>query len=186
MSLDFKQSFNISSGFSGPSIGMPGQDQAVQSTPKKTMMETIAPKANFKVNTTSMQAHRVDGNKAGAGDLVQPNRAAVSSVKQDIKTQMGAMEGAVKQAQGQVAAAAKAEGINAGAMYKDVRMGSAANIAMDVTASAAGVNGAGSVVTALQQNGSASLGSDEKFESRAEAEAALEDRLRVSSVEYGG
>lgn len=177
---------SLGSSFNTSSMGV---EPSAAVKPQITVLQSIAPKTNFSVQTTALNSHRVSANGANAESLVQPNRQAVASVQNDVQSQMGAVQGVVRQAQSEVLAAMQAENLSATGVFPNQQM--AGN---DTTAAfgmlfdpGSELRGAGTLATALQDRSSPDLsfGSEDNM-SREEAMNRIEDQLRSMSTQQNG
>lgn len=185
--MSYSSLFNEKSVFGGMPIGMPGQtqpSQAAQATPKKSIMQSVAPSVKA-AKPTALKNHIVDGTKAGAKAEVAQNRQAVAGAQVDMKREQGAMLGAVQDKQREVRALGDGMGINTDAVYdldKQMAADGAFSVAMQCAPDMAGLRGAGSFVTALQDGSSSVTIGKGECKTKAEADALLQERAASAAA----
>lgn len=187
--MDLMKSFAGAVGYNvrGPS----SPASAVSASPQVSMLQALAPNLNVSVSFNNLDNHRVDAGKNNAAALVGPNINKVATVQQDIGVAKNAIAETIRQAQREVAAAAKVEGHSAASLYPDKRIaaegetGIFAQMAMQGASGMAGVNGMGSFITALNNTSTFDTFMDDRkgsgVQNKAAVEATIRDRLIASS-----
>ncbi len=139
----------------GPSKSFNNASGVEVATQQATLLSMIAP--NLKMHVAVDTSSKVNVNQAGANAQIQPVRAGLSSVAQEIsRTKATAVE-AIKTAQAEIRVAAKATGVQPEEVFPDTSMApdSAAELALGMA------SGKGSIVTAgLKASNNTSLAGD--------------------------
>ncbi|HBR69235.1 MAG TPA: hypothetical protein DEA55_07665 [Rhodospirillaceae bacterium] len=169
----------------GPMEFNPFAQQQLQEAPKETILQSLAPNKNFKVEARPVES--VDATQKNVQSNIDPKQKAADSVGQQCANMKADITATIKEAQGKVQEVTKSLGLNFKEVFPDESMApdSCAELACQAIAGA-NPNGAGSLAKIAKVGSSidtmAFIASDRKqYASREEAEAAIEQKLREIS-----
>lgn len=152
---------------------------------EQTILQSLAPGLDTKVATQNLDQYRLQaGGSIAASPRIEPNRHIVENVGTQISDTKAGITETLKQAQQEIATAAKAAGVDLNALFPrdDLTPRNETELAISVvTQMAGGVMGQGSLATAISgASGAAEIIGDRKGlkgKSPEEAIAAIRDKL---------